>query len=153
EVLIKKYDLHRFENTLYYLCGPYDYMRMASIVLQTEGVPAKYILKENFDIVKPPQREQPADKDPHRVELRMKRQVHRFTTQYPETILQQAKKLDIPIPYSCESGQCGTCAATCITGKVWMWNNEVLVESEMAKGRVLTCTGYPVGGDVILEIP
>jgi ring-1,2-phenylacetyl-CoA epoxidase subunit PaaE len=33
-----------------------------------------------------------------------------------------------------------------------MWNNEVLVDAEVEKGRTLTCTGYAVGGDVILEI-
>lgn len=153
EVLLKKYAVSPFDQTLYYLCGPYDYMRMASIVLQTEGVPPENIRKENFAIVRPKQREEPSDKDPHLVEVRMNGEVYRFTTQYPETILQQAKKSGIQIPYSCESGQCGTCAATCVAGKVWMWNNEVLVDSEVAKGRVLTCTGFPVGGDVILEIP
>jgi ring-1,2-phenylacetyl-CoA epoxidase subunit PaaE len=32
-----------------------------------------------------------------------------------------------------------------------MWHNDVLLQEEIAKGRVLTCTGYPVGGDVVLK--
>ncbi len=152
EDLLKQYSGTDHRDTLFYLCGPYEYMRMATIVLQTEGVPADNIRKENFATRKPIQKNEPSDQDKHAVELRLNGNVYTFETQFPETILQHAKKLNIPIPYSCESGQCGTCAASCIKGKVWMWNNEVLVDSEVEKGRTLTCTAYPVGGDVILEI-
>jgi ferredoxin-NADP reductase len=152
EALLKQYSGTDHRNTLFYLCGPYEYMRMATIVLQTESVPADNIRKENFATRRPVQKNEPPDKDKHAVELRLNGNVYSFETEFPETILQHAEKLNIPIPYSCESGQCGTCAASCIKGKVWMWNNEVLVDSEVEKGRTLTCTGYPVGGDVILEI-
>jgi ring-1,2-phenylacetyl-CoA epoxidase subunit PaaE len=37
-------------------------------------------------------------------------------------------------------------------GQVWHSNNEVLTEMEIEKGLILTCTGFPVGGGVILEI-
>ena len=45
----------------------------------------------------------------------------------------------------------GNCMARCISGKVWMSNNEVLTEKELSQGLVLTCTGYPVGGPVELS--
>ncbi len=152
ELLLKDYGQASYTRTLFYLCGPFDYMRMATIVLQTEGVPHDNIRKENFALVKPVQRLVPSDQDTHTIELHLQGQPYSFTAQYPETILQRAKKLNISIPYSCESGQCGTCAATCVRGHIWMWNNEVLSDREVAQGRVLTCTGYAVGGDVVLEI-
>ncbi|HEY9004744.1 MAG TPA: ferredoxin--NADP reductase [Ohtaekwangia sp.] len=152
EVLLKQYAGTEHHESLFYTCGPYDYMRMATIVLQTEGVPPQNIHRENFAIVKPVQKRFPPDKDPHHITITVDGRQYTFQSQFPETILAQAKKLGIPIPYSCESGQCGTCAATCTKGNVWMWNNEVLVDAEIEKGRVLTCTGYPVGGDVALEI-
>jgi hypothetical protein len=40
--------------------------------------------------------------------------------------------------------------ATCTRGNVWMANNEVLVNQELDKGMVLTCTGFPVYGEVEL---
>lgn len=67
---------------------------------------------------------------------------------YPDTILAAAKARSIELPYSCEAGRCGSCIAACTQGKVWMRYNEVLTDSEVAKGRVLTCQSFPVGGDV-----
>jgi len=152
EKLLNKHVHGPIHKVLFYLCGPFDYMRMATIVLKTEGVLPAHIRKENFSTVKPRIVLEPPDKDAHAIHLTLRGRPHTFVTQHPESILQTAKRLGIAIPYSCESGQCGTCAATCKTGTVWMSNNEVLTDNEMAKGRVLTCTGYAVGGDVTLEI-
>ena len=66
---------------------------------------------------------------------------------YPKSIIAAAKDKGIELPYSCEAGRCGSCVATCISGKIWMAYNEVLLDDEIARGRVLTCQGYPVGGD------
>ena len=143
---------HRYGNdALFYLCGPIEYMRSISIVLRTEGIPVQSIRKEIFHIEKTVMKERPPDTFPHQVTARIDGKEYAFSTQYPVTILQAAKALKIPVPYSCEAGQCGTCSATCVSGKVWMGRNEVLLEEETAKARVLTCTGYPVGGDVVLQ--
>lgn len=139
-------------DTLYYLCGPMEYMRTISIVLKTSGIAEHSIRKEIFHIEKPAIKELPPDALPHMVTAVIGGITHRFEVQYPATILQTAKALGIPVPYSCEAGQCGTCSADCLEGNVWMWHNDVLLDEELAAGRVLTCTGYPVGGDVVLKI-
>lgn len=151
EQFIDRYADIPINKQLYYLCGPFEYMRMATIVLKNRGVKASQIRKEVFIINKPEHKAEPSDKKLHTVQLQLQGKAYQFQTQYPQTILQTAKANNIPVPYSCEVGQCGTCAATCITGKVWMWRNDVLMDDEIAKGRVLTCTGYVVGGDVELE--
>jgi len=151
DLLLKKYVTKKTE-TLFYLCGPFEYMRMATVVLLTEGVPTENIRKENFVVLKPVMRDEPADKHEHTVVVNINKTRYVFITQFPVSILQQAKIMNVPIPYSCESGQCGTCAATCKAGQVWMSHNEVLTEKDLASGRVLTCTGFAVGGDVSLEI-
>ena len=137
---------------LFYLCGPFEYMRMITIALQGHGVPLANIRKEIFNVEKPQKRPAPPDTKPYQVKLLLAGKEYQFEVQYPVTILQAAKSLQIPVPYSCESGQCGTCAATCLKGKVWMWHNDVLLDDEVASGRTLTCTGYPVGGDVLLHV-
>ncbi len=140
----------QLQQTLFYLCGPFEYMRMISIVLLSNGVAQDHIRKEIFVIEKPSEKLKPPDTDPHQVKLIVNDSEYTFITSYPETILQTAKRLLIPLPYSCESGQCGTCALTCVEGQIWMRKNEVLLDQEISQGRVLTCTGFVVGGNAVL---
>ena len=140
-----------FEKSLFYLCGPASYMQMILITLLTEGAPGKNIIKENFSSAKVQSADLPPDTNAHIVELHINGATHVFTSQYPDTILASAKKQGLILPYSCEAGRCGSCAATCTKGKVWMAYNEVLVDEEVDKGRVLTCQGFPINGDVVIE--
>lgn len=137
---------------LAYFCGPYDYRQMVNIVLQARGVPPDRIYKEVFHSPEPSRRPEPPDKDTHRVFIRYEGKRHEVDVTYPQTILRAALQKGILLPYSCEAGRCGTCAATCVRGEVWMQRNEVLLDKEVARGRRLTCTGYPVGGDTELVI-
>ncbi len=139
-------------KVLAYLCGPHDYMQMTRITLLTEGIPLENIHTEQFNTDKPIVKELPPDIDQHQVSIEYQGKKCSLNVKYPNTILQTAKLQGIDLPYSCEAGRCGTCAATCVTGKIWMSRNEVLLDKEMEKGRVLTCTGYPVGGDVELIV-
>jgi ferredoxin-NADP reductase len=165
EKLLSKARLHRdaiFEllsgqllnqNTLFYICGPESYMRLCNYTLSEAGVKADAIRMENF--VSPPKfkpRQDPPDKSNHKISIRMGGERFTFEQFYPDSILTAAKKNKVILPYSCETGKCGSCAARCIEGKVWHSNNEVLTEKEIEKGLILTCTGYPVGNELVLEI-
>jgi len=152
EILLKEYSITSFDKTLFYTCGPFDYMRMVTIKLLAEGVPAANIRKENFTIFKTVIKAVPPDQLKHIVTIHSHEKIRQIEVQYPDTILQAAKKNGIDIPFSCEAGRCGTCAATCLSGKVWMSYNEVLLDEEIAKGRVLTCVGYPVEGDIEISL-
>jgi len=138
-------------QTLAYVCGPLNYMRMGTYGLHEAGLPLAHIRRELFSAgVTPNALLVPPDTAPHRITLTMRGQQHQLPVQFPHTILQAAKRQGLKLPYSCEVGQCGNCAVRCTQGQVWMSNNEVLTERDLAQGLVLTCTGYPVGGDVTL---
>lgn len=139
-------------SALVYLCGPHDYMQMARIVLLNENIPAEDIRTEKFKAEKPASKELPPDIDPHHVSIEFNGNKISLIVKYPDTILQTAKREGYDLPYSCEAGRCGTCAATCVNGKIWMSRNEVLLDKEMEQGRILICTGYAVGGDAELVI-
>lgn len=145
-ILLRKYNAD--QNDLFFMCGPFDYMLMIQITLLSYGVPIKNIFKEQFStlprIVKPV----PPDTNKHNATIHIAGKTFEVEVQYPSTILAAAKSLNITLPYSCEAGRCGSCAATCIKGKVWMAYNEVLIDDEVLKGRVLTCQAYPIGGNV-----
>jgi len=150
--LIDEYRLIPKQDIYYYICGPFTYMRMAIISLEEQGVPAEKIKKENFDTVVQLPHILPPDTDAHQVYLNLHGKDHTFVVQYPQSILQAAKKRDIPIPYSCETGQCGSCVAHCTQGKVWHSYNQVLTDADLVAGKILTCTGYPINGNITLEI-
>lgn len=148
-ILLKKH--HARSHDLFYMCGPFDYMLMIQITLLSYGVPIGNIFKEQFStlprIVKPV----PPDTGKHNATIHIAGKTFELPVQYPSTILASAKAQHISLPYSCEAGRCGSCAAKCVSGRVWMAYNEVLTDDEMAKGRVLVCQSYPVDGDVIIE--
>lgn len=137
---------------LCYVCGPLNYMRMCGYALREAGVPAANIRKENFNTDKPEASARPPDTDLHTVTLQYRNKVYQLPVQYPTTILQAAKKAGLVLPYSCEAGKCGNCVAQCTAGQVWHSYNEVLTAKELARGLILTCVGYPVGGNVVLAI-
>ncbi|MEI6950054.1 iron-sulfur cluster-binding domain-containing protein [Paraflavisolibacter sp. H34] len=150
--LWKQYSTAPPARQLFYTCGPVNYMRMCTYTLQREGIPEAHIRRENFFPRKAVQRLLPPDTDPHGVTIYWKQEKILVPVQYPDTILQAAKKQGIALPYSCESGVCGNCAARCIQGQVWLSHNEVLTDKERAEGMILTCTGHAVGGDVVLIV-
>ena len=151
--LTKAHSVCNFDQTLFYLCGPEAYMRMSTYTLQEEKVPKENIRKENFIIqAKQPPKKDPPDKEAHLVTIQYGNENYQLKVQYPDSILQAAKKLNFSLPYSCETGRCGNCAAKCVNGKVWLSYNEVLTEKDLQNGLTLTCVGHPVGGDVLLKI-
>jgi ring-1,2-phenylacetyl-CoA epoxidase subunit PaaE len=128
-------------------------MRMGTYGLHNAGLPLAHIRRELFYTPAPQSLAMPPDTAPHLVTLRLRGQPHQFVVQYPFTILQATQQQQgLRLPYSCAGGQCGNCAVCCTQGQVWMSTNEVLTDRELAQGLVLTCTGYPIGGDVHLEL-
>ncbi|KAA9345567.1 flavin reductase family protein [Adhaeribacter soli] len=152
QLFVKYHALTTPDKMLCYVCGPQNYMRMCTYGLNLAGIPLENIRKETFSTDKVLAKVQPPDTEEHTVSIFFNGQQHIIPAQYPATILQAAKKAGINLPYSCEAGKCGNCVARCKKGRVWMSYNEVLTEKEISKGLVLTCVGYPIGGDVVLEI-
>jgi ferredoxin len=66
-------------------------------------------------------------------------QSYEFETEEGKTILQSALNQNIPLPFSCKNGLCGMCKMKCIEGNVKMLNNQVLSESDINDGFILTC--------------
>ena len=142
-----------YANDFFYCCGPVSYMRRIIFVLREYGIPSSHIRKEEFVVNRaalPSHR--PPDLRPHAVTIQAKSKIYHFIAGYPHPILRAAIRAGFDLPYSCETGRCGSCAARCIQGTVWMSENEVLTPTDISNGIVLTCTGYPVDGDVILRL-
>lgn len=148
--LLKKHLSGRLDKALFYLCGPFEYIDMIQIVLLTEGIRPIQIKKEHFYIPRSPQPPEPPDKNARDITIHLGAKIYKIRSEYPDTILDAALENGVPLNYSCKSGQCGSCLARCVSGKVWMRYNEVLTEAEIRKGYVLTCNAFPIEGSVDL---
>lgn len=148
-------------NVQFYVCGPGDYMRMVQFTLIFSGIRPEQILRENFVIapvvlVPPPALAQALAQD-RTVLLRLRNRERVFrevviTVPAYKSILQAALDEGVALPYSCRGGRCSTCIARCTAGSVHMTINDVLTERDLAEGWVLTCTGYPAGNGVVIEV-
>lgn len=139
-------------KAFFYLCGPFEYMRMITITLR-ERVPENHILRETFNSFPRLLIPRPPDTEPHHVYINTRDNRHELFVQYPVSILGAAKQAGLALPYSCEAGRCGSCVANCSSGTIWMAYNEVLLEEEIQKGKVLLCQAYPIGGDAEITFP
>jgi ring-1,2-phenylacetyl-CoA epoxidase subunit PaaE len=130
------------KNHLFYVCGPFEYMQTARIVLQTYASRDNIFFERfhNWPRVMLPT---PPDADGHDVDITIGGSTYTVAVKYPVSLLEAAKKENINLPYSCESGRCGSCTATVRSGNFWMAYNEVLTDREVAAGRILTCQAYP----------
>ena len=128
-------------------------MRMVVLSLEELGIHSRQVKKENFNMnERLIRKNEPSDKNTYRATIVMNGNKYNFPVIYPDTILQAAKRHGLSLPYSCEVGRCGSCAALCTKGQVWLSYNEVLMDNELKLGSILTCTAHPVNGDVVVEI-
>lgn len=144
---IKEYLKVGKTEALFYVCGPFDYMLTVQITLLSL-FPASHVLKENYSSLPRKTIPKPPDTEEHKATIHINDREFAIAVQYPQSILDAAIDQKIQLPYSCKAGRCASCIATCTKGTVWMAYNEVLTDDEVAKGRILTCQSFAVGGDV-----
>ena len=69
------------------------------------------------------------------------------------TLLQLAREAGLEPPFACEEGYCGSCMARLTRGTVHMKTNDVLDETDLAEGLILTCQSVPTAPVVEVEYP
>jgi ferredoxin-NADP reductase len=151
EQLVNQYGA-ALAQTAFYLCGPFDYMRMIRLTLLYMGIEPSQIRKENFVLDTIAVTESPVNFSPRNVRIHFNNETYDLVTGENQSILQAALQNGIKLPYSCQNGICSACTAKCLSGKVEMVKNDVLTDAELADGLVLTCTGHAVTDDVVIEL-
>ena len=70
-------------------------------------------------------------------------EIHQLKMPIKKTVLEAALDKDIDAPYSCQGGVCSSCIARITEGKAEMEQNQILTDSEIAEGLILTCQAHP----------
>ncbi|MFD7472605.1 2Fe-2S iron-sulfur cluster-binding protein [Streptomyces sp. NPDC059837] len=136
----------------FYLCGPAPFMDLAEHALLARGVDAGRIFSERFT---PAADEAPsglgnggaAEKE-GTVSIVLAGKRRSVPRHSGETLLESARRAGLMPPFSCESGNCGTCIAQVTEGEAKMRVNNALDDDEVTEGWVLTCQGEPVTPDI-----
>lgn len=156
EEILHKELIYDKSEALFYSCGPIIYMDLCRFTLLGLGFEAAQIKRETFVLPEDEVDEddtssaEPADTNTYQVEIIFNNKHYEFPVPYNQRILDAALARQIPLPYSCKSGMCSTCVATCIQGGVRMDYNEVLMDDEIEQGRVLVCTAHPTSNDTVI---
>ena len=66
-------------------------------------------------------------------------ETHAFSADASKTILEATIEAGVDPPYSCQGGVCGSCIGRVKEGNVSMASNQILSDSEVNEGLVLTC--------------
>ncbi|MDB5025209.1 MAG: ferredoxin--NADP reductase [Mucilaginibacter sp.] len=151
EELVRQNVPFGLDKAEFYVCGPFAYMRMVQLTLLFMGIGPARIRKENFVIGTIAVTGSSKSYPPGKVKIHFKGELYDIGVGENQSILQAALQNNVLLPYSCRAGMCSACTALCKNGQVIMDENEVLTDQDLKEGWILTCTGHPVGEDVVIR--
>jgi ring-1,2-phenylacetyl-CoA epoxidase subunit PaaE len=143
-------DLHVKENTNteFYICGAKGLMEIATATLQEIGFSKDIIHKENFYSETKAKK---TSSETHQIKILLKGKEHEVKVTDGKSILFAGLDFGLDMPFSCQSGNCISCAGKCLSGEVEMSETDGLTEEQIKNGYVLTCVGFPKSDDVVIE--
>ena len=134
----------------YYLCGPEGMITMVKDTLGANEVVSEKVLFELFstpeDAVAPA-----ADGSTTKLTIIADDEQYSFDMDRSETVLDIAIEEDIDVAYSCQGGICSSCVARVKEGKARMINNQILTDSDIEEGLILTCQAHPETPTLIVD--
>jgi 3-ketosteroid 9alpha-monooxygenase subunit B len=151
EQLVRNITASGLNKAEFYLCGPFAYMRMIRLTLLFMEIEPAQIRKENFVIETVAVPGSRSNYPPGKIKIKYKGELYDISVGENQSILQGALQNNVQLPYSCRAGICSTCTALCKSGTVVMTENDVLTDKDLDDGWILTCTGHPVGDNVVIE--
>ncbi|MBH0780952.1 ferredoxin--NADP reductase [Nocardia bovistercoris] len=135
-----------------YMCGPAPFMDRVHDALAGLGVPRARTHAEVFNSLAgdpfadhaPIEVSEADAADAATVEVELDGQTHELSWPRNQTLVDIMLAKGIDVPYSCQEGECGSCACTVVDGEVEMGNSEILDPEDIANGYILGCQARPV---------
>lgn len=142
-----------------FMCGPGPFMETVHRTLDELGVPRSRVHAEVFNSLAgdpftdtaPAELSEEDEADAATVEVELDGETHTLKWPRKQTLVDIMLAKGIDVPYSCQEGECGSCACTVLEGKVEMDNSEILDPEDIENGYVLGCQSHPVTDHVKIE--
>ena len=140
-----------------FVCGPAPFMDTVGRGLRSAGVPQGRHHQEVFVSISGDPFEAPtptSDDDPSSsvdTVVRLDGESHHFGWPTGRTLVDVLLDRGVDVPFSCRSGECGSCACTVVSGKVVMEKSDILDPKDIAEGYVLGCQSRPDSGPIEIE--
>jgi ring-1,2-phenylacetyl-CoA epoxidase subunit PaaE len=129
----------------FYICGPEEMIHTVSDVLKEHGVAEAKIKYELFTVAAPTETINTVLADGKtQVTMMLDDEETTFVMDQKKSILEAALAEKLDAPYSCQGGICSSCLARLTEGEVMMRQNNILTDSEVADGLILTCQAHPL---------
>ena len=141
------------EVDAFYLCGPEAMIHTVKDVLTGHGIDENRIHFELFKTAKPDEVEDTnaSEISKTKITVTVDDETTSFEMSQKQTILEAALDEDLDAPYSCQGGICSSCLARITEGEATMRQNNILTESEVAEGLILTCQAHPTTPTIVID--
>jgi len=134
----------------YYLCGPEEMINELKTVLAANGATQENIHFELFTTSEMVPISETLD-GKTTLTVTLDDETTRFVMPKNKSVLESVLGQNLDAPYSCQGGICSTCIARLKEGKVVMRKNQILTDSEIAEGLILTCQSHPTTSVVVVD--
>ncbi|MFD4404229.1 2Fe-2S iron-sulfur cluster-binding protein [Nocardia sp. NPDC058499] len=141
-----------FTSHAAFMCGPKPFMDGVHDALGQLGVPRNRTHAEIFNSLAgdpfadsaPVEISAEEAADAATVEVELDGEMHNLSWPRKQTLVDIMLDKGLDVPYSCQEGECGSCACTVLEGKVEMENAEILDPEDIEAGYILGCQARPV---------
>lgn len=129
----------------FYLCGPEAMIHLVKNTLLASEVSEELIHFELFTTSETEEEEVSENLEGStQLEVTLDDEVHTLAMDRKKLVLDAVLDKDLDAPYSCQGGVCSTCIARVTEGKAEMVKNQILTDSEIEDGFILTCQAHPL---------
>ncbi len=134
----------------YYICGPEEMIFEVKDTLVEKNIAEKDIHFELFTSTEEGTLTEAHDGNTT-ITVTVDDETKTFTMSQEKSVLEASLAEDLDAPYSCQGGICSTCIARVKEGKVEMRKNQILTDSELEEGLILTCQSHPTTPTLVVD--
>ena len=160
--LLSLFSDNSFKDSLFYLCGPKQYMDMIKDFLKNKQISTENIHTEDFKVtpIRGPKPDESSvffeaghfeEGEPEKLKARIYDEDVEIPLDRETSLLEQLLEEGHQPPFSCTSGSCLTCMAKLKEGKVFQLDEGILDEENIKSLELLTCQCYPLSKKVVID--